>query len=531
MDEAWIKTSPNVKLKPNGIFSDVNKPFFYQRRGALLMVYRPRMVLGDDVGLGKTLQMILASTYLRKANQATKLLVFTEKTALRQWQAELRDLAPTLKSKIITVELYPDPKQRIKVMRNPEADVVLTNYNMLYRYARYLKEGMQPRFVVVFDEPDLFKNTETEAHTQAFDLANGTNGAARTYGMTATIVGNRLDEAFGIMRVVAPGTIPSRKYFDDEFCVFGSVRIEREVQDKEGKTKIKKTRKKVIRGYKNLEKFRELIEPAFFGRKQDHPEVKQDLPEVITKDVEITLSEEQSRKVLEAEDKIFTFSTGETKQLQVLPALTLQQQMTNDPRLKGFDIPGAKTEALIETINGSLKGQRVVIFSKFRSCVDLLEAEIKKTTPFPVLRITGNESWDEKEAAKNHFMSDEGENDILLLTRAGKRAINLQRGGHLFFYDLPWAYDDYRQVVGRLKRTGSTFKTIGVYRMMGMLHPNVATLTGGEQTIDHHTLGVVMEKLKLFEAVTGSSQADSIAAGTSDIMDIFDSIKKSRRTP
>jgi SNF2 family DNA or RNA helicase len=514
MDLAAVKASKSLKLKPNGVFVDPEMPYQYQRKGSLVMLMTPRMVLGDDVGLGKTLETLLATSYMKAQNQTTKFLVFTEKTALKQWRKEAAKLCPGYSTRIITAELYPDTAQRIRVMRNPEVDVVFTSYSMLYKFAKYLKEGMGTRWICIFDEPDLFKNTESQAHTIAFEMVNTEGGPARVYGLTATIVGNRLTEAFGILRVVCPGAIESWKYFEDNFCVTAKI-----------------NNKKIIKGYKNLNDFRKLIEPVFYGRMQDDPEVMQDLPEVITKDVEITLSKEQSKKVVEAMDRLICMPDGEVKALGLLPGLTMAQQMVDDPRLKGFDIPGEKTSALLEMVNGSLNGQRIVIFSKYRSVVDLLERELRKSTNYPVLRITGAESWEEKEAAKDYFMSDEeaAEHSILLLTNAGKRAINLQKGGHFIFFDLPWAYDDYRQLIGRLKRTGSTFKVIGVYRFLAQLHPFFAANIGTDQTVDHHTLNILMRKYELFKAVTGESQANSIESGDGELKEIYEEIKSSYR--
>jgi len=514
MDLASIKAAKNLTLKSNGVFANTDMPYQYQRKGSLVMLVTPRMVLGDDVGLGKTLETLLATSYMKAQNQKTRFLVFTEKTALKQWRKESQNLCPSFTTRIITAELYPDTQQRIRVMRNPEADVVFTSYSMLYNFSKYLKEGMGTRWICIFDEPDLFKNTESAAHQIAFDMVNTEGGPARVYGLTATIVGNRLTEAFGILRIVCPGAIESWKFFEDNFCIVAYV-----------------NNRKVIKGYKNLDEFRKLIEPVFFGRMQDDPEVKQDLPEVITKDVEITMSKDQSRKVVEAMDRLIKMPDGEVKALGLLPGLTMAQQMVDDPRLKGFDIPGEKTQALLEMVNGSLNGQRIVIFSKFRSVVDLLEQQIRKSTNYPVLRITGKESWEEKEAAKDFFMSDEeaAENSILLLTNAGKRAINLQKGGHFIFFDLPWAYDDYRQLIGRLKRTGSTFKIIGVYRFLAQLHPDLAANIGTDKTVDHHTLNILMKKYELFKAVTGESQANTIQTGDGELKEIYEAIKDSYR--
>lgn len=523
MDEKAIIEAKNLILKPNGLFADVNYPFLYQKRGGLMMLLRPRMVNGDDVGLGKTLESILCATYLKKQKEETKFLVMTEKTALVQWAKEIEKLTLGLKSRLITAELQPDPKQRIKVMRNPEADFVITSYSMLYHYHKYLVEGMGQRWIAIFDEPEPFKNTEAKAHTIAYDMVNGPNGPVRAYGLTATIVGNRLEEAFGVLRIIAPGTIPSRLYFDREFCVTQTVRMKASKGEKKKKIR-------VVTGYKNLKAFRELIKPVFFGRSQNDPEVEQDLPEVRLKDVEIYLGVEQSKKVLEASDRLFTHASGETKQLQLLPALGLEQLMVDDPRVKGFQIAGAKTKAWQETIIGSLVGERVVTYSKFRMVIDFLEQEIRKVTTRPILRITGKETWEEKERNKDLFMSDGGEEAILLMTNAGRRAINLQRGGHLFFFDLPWSYDAYRQLIGRLKRTGSSYKHIGVYRFLALLHPDVAAFAGGAKTIDHHILTVLLKKYELFKGVTGHEEdIDTVDVGGQDLKEIFDEIKKYRK--
>jgi len=117
--------------------------------------------------------------------------------------------------------------------------------------------------------------------------------------------------------------------------------------------------------------------------------------------------------------------------------------------------------------------------------------------------------------------------NILLMTKAGMKAVNLQKGGHLFFYDLPWSYGWYRQIIGRLKRTGSTFKTIGVYHLLATLHPEVADQMGTKKTIDHHTLETVKRKHKLFSAITGD--INTLEGSTSDVLDIWEQIKKAEK--
>lgn len=508
MDVQTIKTSKTLTLKENGIFADTSIPYNYQKRPPLLMLLRPRMVLGDDCGLGKTLETILLMSYLKAHREDTKFLVLTERLAVKQWWNSLEWLAPTMTKRIITAETHKDIPSRVRAMRTHGVDVVISGYGLLYNYAKYLKEGMGPRWVFIADEPDYFKNPESAMHIAAFEMVNGEGGAARAYGLTATIVGNRLLEAFGILRIIAPGALGSNKEFERDYC------------------KMKRI-KGVLRvvGYKNLGAFRQKIEPVFYGRLQTDPEVEQELPDVIPKDVEVVMSKEQSWKIVEVMDKIISMPDGEVRQLGILQAMIMAQLLVDDPRVKGFNIVGAKTLALIETLEHSLSGERVVIFSKYRRVIDLLEKEME-AKGLTTVRITGAENLEQRERSKTRFISDGPDRvPILLVTRAARRAIDgLQKSGFVFFFDMPWGYDDYRQLVGRLKRTGSTFKKVLASRMLAVLHPDVASQVGTDRTIDHYTLKVVMDKFKLWQAITGD--AEELDTTESDVVDVYEEIKK-----
>lgn len=511
MDEHQIKTAKTIKLKPNGIFLDPSIPFPYQRRAPLLMLLRPRMILGDDVGLGKTLETILAISYLKSTRPETRFLVLTEQTALRQWAGELDWLAPSLTKIIVNAQTHPDIPTRVRAMRTHGRDIILTGYSMLYKYAKYLKEGLGKRWVFIADEPDYFRSVDSAMHQAAFELVNGEGGAARAYALTAAIIGNRLEEAYGTIRIVSPETFPTYKHFEQKYCKVRRIKGHRRIV-----------------GYKNLQEFRQQIEPIYYGRLQTDPEVEQDLPEPIPKDVEIVLTKEQSWKVVEATDKLIATPEGEVKQLHILPAMTMAQLLCDDPRSAGYDLPSAKTEAVLETLQHSLRGERVVIFAKFRKVIDVLERELR-AKGLESVRITGAENWDQKFASQVRFMSDGPDHcPIVLMTRAGARAINLQKSGFLIFMDLPWSFDIYRQVVGRLKRTGSTYEKVIIMRMMAVLHPDVAKEVGTELTIDHHTRNVVLgKKATLWNAVVGD--VDEVVDVNSDLLEVFKLVKAAHR--
>ena len=96
MKSEEIKSAKRLALKPNPYLVDPMIPFLYQSRMILMMLVRPRLIVGDDIGLGKTLESILAFTHIKAAYPETKLLVLSEKAAYLQWVDEIAWLAPSL---------------------------------------------------------------------------------------------------------------------------------------------------------------------------------------------------------------------------------------------------------------------------------------------------------------------------------------------------------------------------------------------------------------------------------------------------
>jgi len=510
MDAERIKRATNIKLKPSDYLVDPEAAYHYQCKMILLMLTHQRYINWDDVGLGKTVESVFTMAYLKAANPTTKFLVLTEKIAYTQWMEELEKYT-TLKGRIITTQEIPDPVQRIKAFRQHGVDVVITGYGQVYNYLKYMREGLLPRWALFADEPNVFKNTDTQLHKRMNEMVNDpVNGASRAFGLTATIIENRLEEAFGIFRIICPGTFDSNIEFFNRYCIRKTIRGGR----------------KIVVGHKNLGHFRARIAKTSYGRLQDDPDVEQELPDLMVKDVQVTMTEKQSRKVLEAMDRIIEMPGGEVKAVMMLPSLILAQQLVNDPTLKGFELPAAKIEALTEMLEGSLRGQRVVIFSKLRSMIDSLEAHFKKRG-LEIVRITGAEKDDQRELSKKRFMDDNDSVHTLLINRAGAKSANLQKGGHLFFFDVPWSYGIYRQIIGRLKRTGSIHKIIGVYHLLAKMHPKVALETGSYETIDHYALGVVRKKFELWKGVTGDKV--EIISSTSELTEIWEAVRQRRK--
>lgn len=495
-----IKTDPNLPLRPNPYLADPEIPYLYQRRGALLMVARPRLLLGDDVGLGKTLQSIVALTYLKTREPGMKTLVLTEVGALRQWEQEFRWLAPNLNAQIIGASTG-DAGEREVAFERFDADVVISSYSMIYKHPEAIRAGLGEGYSIFCDEPP-FRNPKSQISVLSKDLLTG---AARAYGMTATLIEGNLLEAYGIYNVLVPGLFPTKSFFIKRWCKTEPVRWKR---NSAGKMVPCPWPVKIV-GYKNLQGLKKWIGPVFYARLQTNPEVEQQLPDVVTRRVPITLTYKQSRKVIEAEEGILALPRG-TEELMVLEQLLRCQQLVDDPRLLGVDEIGAKTDALIELLEGSLRGRSVLVFTRFAGMADLLCSEIHSRTGIEPALIKGARTRTQREQAVDHFQV--GRRKVMVVTLAGGRALNLQTGSDLVLFDGPWLYGQERQLIGRLKRTGSAHSHIRVHYFLGELHPRAlrATNKRNRATIDHRVMRTREVGERAFDAVVGDSGEDVV---------------------
>ncbi len=500
-----IREGPAFSLKPNPYLKDPAGVRLYQRRGSMVLVARKRLILGDDTGLGKTLEAIVAIAYLRVKYPDLRWLVLTEKTVVRQWKEEFEKFSHGLQVQTLVADDATAAGKK-RAFASFDGDVIITSYSLLYDYLAYIQEGLGPRFAVVFDEPP-FRNPKAQISKLSYDLVEG---AERVYGLTATVVNDRLEEAWGIYKVIAPWVFGTKTAFLRDYCVTKPVFYR------------KPWPVRVVK-YVNLAKFRETIRPYFYGRLATHSEVDKELPQVITKDVKLRMSAAQTGAVVDAMNGLLRHPHYTYTQVDRLAAISHQQQLVNDPRGLGLQLPSVKTEAVVGLLTNELAGQKVIVFSKRRKTIELISAQLKlKKTQVEHAILWGKQGKTAREKAIDGFQK--GSVPVLLMTQAGGKALNLQRGAHLLVVDSPWTYGSYHQLVGRIKRVGSKNARVVVYRLVAELDPKEAARRGiGKgrtvQTIDHSVLKHVKRGQAVFAAVTGD--ATGIEVTNDDIASIL----------
>jgi DNA excision repair protein ERCC-6 len=552
-----IRASTTLALKPTPLLretimgpDDQPMPFrlrYYQCQGIFHLLVMARMVLGDDTGLGKTIQIIGALCYLWAPDKepSNKVIVVTPKSALRQWEKEVYRFTTGIKCYVAAgsqEERRAAYEAWAKAPTGPGEDkaILLTNYAILQRDWNFgaqmprLPNGKPdpkgqitpglldritacvPNLVVVYDEATAFKNNGTKTWQTCSFLSQR---AKRCYGMTATLLKNKLEEGFSIYKVVVPALFTTKNAFLNDYCVT-------KLQAVPGGRKVP-----IVVGYKNLDRFRDRIDPYFLGRPKTV--VSDELPRLITREVSCEMTAAEDAKYKEALSGILALGDGETKDYSetvTLTSLIYTQEIVDSLWLLKFkggdDIStdmfgeettkvrdkGSKEEALFDLITGELDDQKVIVYTRFEKLVGRLQA-ILREEGIESVRVTGKENDKVRQTNRDAFQDFKSSVRVIFITDAGSEAINLQSASAIIFYDAPWSWGNYAQLLGRPLRIGSVHDTVIAFHLVAE-RPHAKYKN--RKTIDHHVLTMLQSKKGLVEKVLGTTPVGALDFGGGD---------------
>jgi SNF2 family DNA or RNA helicase len=479
----------------------------YQIQGILHLLAMPRFVLGDDTGLGKTLQVIATLSYLWVKRPDIPAIICTTKSAVGQWESEFEKFTTGVE----VFKCLGTKKKREKIhnafkeYEGPKA--LIMGYRTAVQDFQILQEIIG--HVMVFDEATAFKNDKAQVHQVCKHLGGS---AERVWSLSATIIKNRLMEAWAIYKVTVPHLFTTKTHFMREYCITRDQTIPGS-----------RRRIKIVVGHRkrDIEAFREHIDPYFLGRPKH--EVAKELPTLTTKVINCLLSKPQKIKYTEALQGLLEYldpETGEVMEREVtkLTAVTVCQQIVNHPCLVDCEGDSGKLDTLLDLLENELDGEKIIIFSRFRSMVDILESEIE-AKKIKTCRITGAENGNQRMISQKAFQDPEDETKVCLITMAGAEGVNLQLAKAVIFYDTPWSAGDYLQIIGRMIRIGSIHDKVFSYHICA------------PKTIDERVMKTLKAKMGLIEAVLGKrlkeegDEEDSVLeVGQSEISDLFDGL-------
>jgi superfamily II DNA or RNA helicase len=417
----------------------------YQRRGldflSYLSSFRFGGILADDMGVGKTVQVISHVLRRKETEGDVPVLVIAPTSVTHTWENELKKFAPSLRA----LRLQSGSDRAAKYETIHDYDVIITSYALARLDAQQLERF---RFrTLVLDEAQNTKNPGS----QIAKVVRGLQADHRL-ALTGTPVENSLRDLWAIFGFVEPGLLGSESSFRRRF--------ELPIADGDERAAI------VLRSR---------LEPFVLRRTKE--DVARELPERTEAVIECELSPLQRRLyrgIVEAarRDVLAKLDQegGEATTLHVLEALTRLRQVCAHPGLlmpEALEDPEAsgKFEAFQETVDEILDGgHKVLVFSAFASMLKIMRRSLDRRE-IPYGYLDGSTKDRDRQAEVERFMSEGGPPVFLCSLKAGGVGLTLTAADYVILYDPWWNPAVERQAIDRTHRIGQT-RPVTAYRMV-----------------------------------------------------------------
>jgi hypothetical protein len=409
---------PDYRPGEQAGFRDGLQPYPYQAQAVELTRLRKRLLLLDDVGLGKTISAlgVVCDPAFRPA------AIIVEPHLADQWLEEYIETFTTLSAHII---------KKTAPYDLPWADCYIFKYSNIFGWTDIAATGLFKS--VIFDEIQSLRGGAGTAKGAAARVF--VDNAQLRMGLTATPIYNYGSEIFEIVEFIEPGALGTHGEFYTEWCSH--------------------SRDGAVKDPKALGTF--LREIQLVVRRTEDDVAGQMPPvnvvsHVIGHDEEVAEAAEDRARALAIKVTTGTFIErgSAARELDAFARHT-----TGVAKAKHV---AAYVRVLLEA------GVPVLLTGWHREVYEIWLDDLKDFKP---VMYTGSESSSQKNKTKRAFI--EGETNLMIISlRSGAGLDGLQRRcATVVFGELDWSPQVHKQVIGRLRRPGQKNQVDAIY-----LHSN-----------------------------------------------------------
>lgn len=489
---------------------------------------KPRFLLADEVGLGKTIEAGLIMKELMLRKNYKNIIIVVPAPLQIQWQQELKNKF----NEDFDIINY----KNFHLIKNKKTNKIITSIDFI-KNPKYYEPLLEiPWEFAIFDEAHRLRRDYNKV-TQAYHFADKISQQVEALLLlSATPFRGKIEELYFLIKLLDPHLLGPEHSFFQEYVIpsrngesikkirniIDKIIIRRRKIDVGGFTKrIAKTIKfdlsseerifydetteYVKKEYnlskqlqnraigfimivfqklldsstraliKALEKRKFMLETKLFKTYQEIDNLDMDIDEIIE-------YSENEDEILENISHLenHTYSIQDIRK----EILTLSRLISLGKRIKQ-DTKAIKLKETIESLkkNGHNK---IIIFTQFRTTQDYL---VEILNEYKVNVFHGSLTAEQKE---NEILEFKEKGEILICTEAGGEGRNLQFSDVLINYDLPWSPLKMEQRIGRIHRFG---------QKNDVLILNFST----KDTVAERVLYILENKIRIFEESIGPS--------------------------
>ena len=432
----------------------------------VLKGFHGRVLLCDEVGLGKTIEAgMLIKEYVMRG-MAKNVLILTPPALVSQWKEEM---SVKFGMEFVTTEDGEFGKNQDAFWKNKYIIASIHTAKGKNSMDHVVKQFFD---IVVVDEAHHLKNRATVSWKLVNQLKK-----KFIYLLTATPVQNNLIELYNLITLLKPGQFKTEKLFKQEYVARGSTKIPA-----------------------NKEKLRELLKDVMVRNTRSAIDIRLPKrfastyrlePEPIEKSMYVALNQFLKGQRLKKPLVNLLLREAESCPYALKKSLLNMRENNNNKEIKSIiglidNLDGtSKGKMLVDIIKKNPK-ERVLVFTQFIKSIEYIAGLLSKHgLSFTLFK--GDMPAREKDISIARFKD---EVPILLSTESGGEGRNMQFCNTIVNFDLPWNPMRIEQRIGRLHRIGQT-RDVFIFNL---------SIKG---TVEDYIIDVLDSKINMFEMVIG----------------------------
>lgn len=439
----------------------------------VLRHFRGRVLLADEVGLGKTIEACLLLREYLLRGLVRRVLILVPAPLVSQWKEELD-------SKFGIEFSVPDGgSATADYWRTTER--VLASMSLAKNARNFEDVVAAPWDLVIVDEAHHCKNRAT----RNWQLVNALK-RRHLFMLTATPVQNNLVELHNLLTLLEPGHLATEASFKRTYVTRGNPRDPRN-----------RERLRALLAQVMVRNTRSLVNLSLPPRYAQTFVVRPSAQEAEFYRLLDTYLRWRCQRA-EAQDEPARLNRMQVNTLLLAAgshpaalAPMLERMGRDDPRALALVEPAraiqvsSKEEKLLELLRQS-QGAKTLVFASFRATLGRL-MQVLTQAGIAHSVFAGTETSREKDAAVERFRTSV---PVMLCSESGGEGRNLQFANTLINFDLPWNPMRIEQRVGRIHRIGQT-REVFIFNLC----------TAG--SLEERILRLLNDKIRMFELVVG----------------------------